>query len=171
MGSFLRGVVALGAVWALSELLLPEGGSQRAVRLILSLMVMTVLVGALSDGLSQLTGEMRPSMTESLGLAATQGYQQNQARQQQTYTRTYLRSLANQAEAVCIRMGSGAGYALTAQVFLHESGGLERIDLKLKGVLREGSPPLMTPEALRQAITKAFQTEDFRVRLMEDGTQ
>lgn len=171
MGSFLRNIVALAAIWALCELLLPEGGIQKSVRLVMSLLVMTVLVGSMADALSGLTGRTASHLTDALGSVAYESAQQAAANRDTEYTYAYLRSLANQAEDACVRMAKGAGYNARARVYLQESGALERIELQVIGPAREDTPPLVSPEELRLSITKAFQAEEFRVRLIDTDSK
>ena len=50
MNAFVRQLAVLAGVWALCEMLLPEGRQQRMVHMAVSLMVMAALIGSL-DGL------------------------------------------------------------------------------------------------------------------------
>lgn len=171
MGSFLRNIVALAAIWALCELLLPEGSIQKSVRLTMSLLVMTVLVGSMADALSGLTGGTAYDLTDALGGVAYESAQQADTARETEYTYAYLRSLANQAEDTCVRMAKGAGYQAQTRVYLQANGALERIELVVLGPAREGDPPLVSREELRLSITKAFQTEESRVRLIDTDSR
>lgn len=166
MDSFLRQVVALSALWALCELLLPEGGVTRAVRLVVSLLVMTVLLTSLADALLQWTGTGASSVTATIGNVAFESTAETEVSARRGYTHAFLRSQANQAEDVCVRMANRAGYRASAAVYLQESGALERIDMRVIGALREDSPPLISVEELQRTITKAFEAETSRVRLI-----
>ncbi len=170
MAGFLRNIVALSGIWALCELLLPEGGVQKMARLFISLLVMTVLVASLADALSELGGKSLPSLAGALGDVARESASAPLAAEA-GYTQAYLRSQANQAEDACVRIAKNAGYVARAKVYLQAGGALERIELLVEGPLRQDSPPLIDPEQLRQTITKAFQAEDARVRLDGDETR
>ena len=57
MGAFLRQMVAMAALWTLEELLLPEGNLQKAARVVVSLLVMTVLLSSMVDLLRTWAGQ------------------------------------------------------------------------------------------------------------------
>jgi stage III sporulation protein AF len=164
MGAFLRQIIALAALWALCELLLPEGGLARMARLVISLLVMTVLITSLIDVLGQWT-KAGVSATESVGdvmLSSTETAAQSA---EEAYAQAFLRSQANQAEDLCVRMARGAGYDAAVAVYVQTSGALDRIDLWIKGPLEPGTPPLIPTVELRQKIAVAFAADPSRVRL------
>ncbi len=169
MGGFLRQVAVLGALWALVELLLPEGNLHKAVRLIASLLVMAVLLSAMVD---MIQGWLKPgtaSITSVLGqVAAQSSLQVGEETTQPGYTHYVLQAQANQARAFCQRMAENAGYKAEATVYVTESGGLGRIELWLEASKTQQSPPLIEPDELREAIRSAFGAEDAQVKVFTD---
>jgi len=164
MGAFLRQIIALSALWALCELLLPDGGISRMARLIISLLVMAVLVTSAIDALKHWRSA-EISVTETLGVAALNSVEEARQNNEASYAEAYLRSQANQAEDICVRMARGAGYVASAAVYLQADGTLERIDLIVKSALDSGAQPLFSAEELRQKIAEAFMIERSRIRL------
>ncbi len=169
MGIFLRQIVALAALWALCELLLPEGTLARMVRLVVSLLVMAVLLTSLVDALSGAAKGGLPSAKEAFGNVVFESAGVSQESAQDSYIRAVLRSQANQAEDICARMARKAGYEAVVAVYLRESGALERMDVQLK---RDNQPeaqvPLLSPRELRQSIAEAFAVDISCIKLMTD---
>jgi len=165
MGMFLRQIIALSALWALSELLMPEGGISSMARLVISLLVMAVLMTSAIDALNGWAG-VEVSVTQSLGAAALESAEEMQQRTEAGYAQAYLRSLANQAEDTCVRMAKGAGYAADTAVYLRDDGSLERIDLRVRHPLYGGTQPLISAEDLRQRIAEAFMADLSCVKLI-----
>lgn len=167
MGAFLRQMVAMAALWAIEELLLPEGNLQKAARLAVSLVVMTVLLTSMVDLLRGWAGQGAADWAGDMGAVAWESSQMAEAEQASAgYQRYYLQAQANQAEALCLRMAEKAGYQAEAAVYLLESGALESIRVRL-GPAGEGeNPPLIRAEELRRAIAAAFQVEEAKVQII-----
>ncbi|MEA5014119.1 MAG: stage III sporulation protein AF [Candidatus Limiplasma sp.] len=167
MGAFLRQMVAMAALWTLEELLLPEGNLQKAARVVVSLLVMTVLLSSMVDLLRSWDGQNAAQWTQELGAIAwesSQGVGEEQA--QAGYARYYLQSQANQAQALCLRMAQKAGYRADAAVYLQQDGALERIQLRLEEPGEGEGPPLIPAQELRRAIAAAFEAEEARVQVV-----
>ncbi|MDD3412127.1 MAG: hypothetical protein PHY12_15085 [Eubacteriales bacterium] len=148
MGAFLRQIAALGVLTTLCELLLPEGTARRASRMMAGLLTMTVLLGAL--------GMLRPDGGETVesALKLSEGISEAM------YREAALRSLANQAAALCERMARGAGYEGGAMVYLHPSGALSRVELALTD---EGA--LISRDELAARIADALNVDGSLVRV------
>lgn len=143
MNAFVRQMAALSVLWALCELLLPEGRAQQAVRLTAGVLVMTALL--MSAG--WLMEQRLPAMTA----LAPQVQQATSA----SYGETALRSAANQVKADCQRLAQRAGYQAEAKVFLTMDGAVEQIQLSL---IPTETPPLMTETALKEMLAQRYQT-------------
>jgi stage III sporulation protein AF len=167
MGAFLRQMVAMAALWAIEELLLPEGNLQKAARLAVSLLVMTVLLTSMVDLLRGWAGQGVTDWVENMGAIAWESSQGAEAEQASAdYERYYLQAQANQAEALCLRMAEKAGYQAETAVYLLESGGLESIRMRLRPIGEDGNPPLISAEELRRAIAAAFQAEEEKIQVI-----
>ena len=155
MNAFVRQIAALSVLWSLCELLLPEGGSRRAVRMTVSLL----MIAALMNGLNGLIGGAVPLLPsrDVWAQSASDG----------GYGHIALRSAANQAQRYCERMGERAGYQARAAVYLCVDGSLERVELWLNR--REGAEPLADEEALAARVAQALLVDASRVRLMGAG--
>lgn len=161
MGAFVRQIVALSALWTLGELLLPEGGMQRAARLVISLMTMAVLLTTLGGMLGSLE-----NIQVSETLAQIVPAQEGSVTQEENYAQIALRSYANQAEDACVRMGRKAGYEVRAAVYLRRDGSAERLELNCAAAQEK---PLLTPDELRESIAQAFAVDPERITLTMDG--
>lgn len=167
MGAFLRQMVAMAALWTIEELLLPEGNLQKAARLAVSLLVMTVLLVSMVDLLRGWAGWGMADWNGNLGAIAWESSQGVQAGQAPTaYERLYLQSQANQAEALCLRLAEKAGYQAEAAVYLLASGGLDRIRMRLKPAGNGEKPPFISMEEIRRVIATAFQVEEEKITLI-----
>ncbi len=149
LNAFIRQLVALAGVWALCEMLMPEGRQQQMVRLVISLMVMAALIASLGKllGAVQAVPSFAPAVsaqTQPVG-----GYQ-----------RLALASLANQAENLCLRTAEKAGYQARAAVYLRMDGSLERVELYLA---RGQEPPLLDENALAQAAAQLLKAQPQQV--------
>ena len=140
MNAFVRQLATLAALWALCELLLPR--RQQMVRLAVSLMVMAALVVSLGQFLGQVQQSDWPVFAQGQPIQTVTGYQ-----------RIALTSLANQLEAVCLRMARKAGYDAHVAVYLRQDGGVERITLALG---HGESPPLMEEADLAAAMAQGL---------------
>lgn len=168
MGAFLRQMVAMAALWTLEELLLPEGNLQKAARVVVSLLVMTVLLSSMVDLLRTWAGQGASQWSQELGAVAWETSKGTTEGAEAGYSRYYLQSQANQAQALCMRMAEKAGYQARVAVYLRESGALEEIHVRL-GETGEGEePPLISAGELRRAIADAFGAEEARVQVVMD---
>ncbi len=140
MNGFVRQLTVLAALWALCELLLPQGRQQQMVRLAVSLMVMIALVSSLGQLLGSVRETDWPVLSVAQPVEEATGYQ-----------RIALTSLANQAEQLCLRAARKAGYQAQAVVYLRTDASLERVELYLS---REATPPLMDEAALADTIAQ-----------------
>lgn len=140
MNGFVRRLTVLAALWALCELLLPRGRQQQMVRMAVSLMVMIALV----TSLGRLLGSARPTEWPVLSVVQPAGGGDG-------YQRIALRSMANQAEQLCLRIAGRAGYQARAAVYLRTDASLERVELLLG---RTDQPPVMDEDAVAAAIAQ-----------------
>ena len=156
MNGFVRQLTVLAALWALCELLLPQGRQQQMVRMAVSLMVMIALV----TSLGHLLGSVRPTDWPVLSPARPIG-------EATGYQRIALTSLANQAEQLCLRIARKAGYQARAAVYLQADGALERVELYLS---RTGTPPVMDEDVLAGTIAQLLSAAPQQVRWQQpDG--
>lgn len=142
MNAFVRQMAALSVLWALCELLLPEGRTHRAVRLTAGVLVMTALL--MSAG--RLMEKQLPTLT---ALAP-----QVQSAASVSYAETALRAAANQVKADCQRLARRAGYQAEAKAYLTLDGAVERIELFVSPTEKT---PLMTEEALQTMLAERYQ--------------
>ncbi len=173
MGGFLRQVISLSGLWALAELLLPEGSLHKAARLCMSLITMAVLLVSMVDLVSGwLNTSLPEDAMEGLGALAQQSAEAAPAAATGAgYVEAYLTAQANQAENLCLRMARQAGYQARAAVYLRQDGGLERMQVQLLGPAPgpEGTraTPLLAAAELRTALAKAFGAEESQVNVSE----
>lgn len=118
MGTFVRQLAVLSVLWAVCELLLPDGRQQQMVRMTVSVLVMAALLSTAGELL-----QVRPQYSPALAQQLTAGAENH-------YRKTALRAMANQAAAYCERFFSRAGCSVEASVFLHLDGTLERIEIE-----------------------------------------
>lgn len=143
MNAFVRQMAALSVLWAMCELLLPEGRAHQAVRLTAGVLVMTALL--MNAG--RLMKNRLPALT---ALAP-----QVQNATSESYTETALRAAANQVKADCQRLARRAGYQAEAKAFLTLDGAVEQIQLSISPTEKT---PLMTEEALKELLMERYQT-------------
>lgn len=154
MDAFVRKLAALSILWSLCELLLPEGGQRRLVRMTLSALVMITLLSSLS-GL--LTGEadMVPAL-DALSYAEPDS---------EAYAATALRSLANQVEGAVERFAARAGYDASAAVYLRRDGALEYVELALSS--RDGMAPLISRREVAERLSEMLETDVGNIRFTD----
>ena len=150
MNGFVRQLAALSVLWSLCELVLPDGKQQQMVRMTVSVLVMTALLGSLGRLLSG--GVELPAWSVQIQQSGTQSYQQ-----------TALTALANQLENWCIRRAQSAGYQARAAVWLTQTGALERIEMTLS----VQHPPLITPKELQNQLAKMLKISPEQICLSE----
>ena len=153
MNTLVRQVAVLSVLWALCELLLPDGRYQRMVRLTASLLVMAALLSTVGDWLG---------MAQTAQPAAVVQVQQASEKE---YLRTALEAAANQLENWCVQTAKRAGYQAEACVWLQMDGGLDHIDLWL----RDEQNALLAPEELRAAMAERLHTDAERIRITTEG--
>ncbi len=150
MNAFVRQLAVLAGLWALCEMLLPEGRQQRMVHMAVSLMVMAALIGSLDGLLGSVRTAEWPVLRMQAAAAPLTGYD-----------RIALTSLANQARSLCCRTAKRAGYRADAVVRLRTDGSLEGVELLLQ---KDNSPPLMEENALCEAVAELLNAEVGQVR-------
>ena len=142
MNGLVRQIVVLSALWALLELLLPDGRRQPMIRMTMGILVMTAFLtraGAFLSG-----GTEMPAWSYQLLESGAQSYRQ-----------TALKSLANQVENYCERQAERAGFEAEAGVWLRQDGSVEAIELRLGSE----QSALMSAEELREHLARQLQTE------------
>lgn len=153
MNAFVRQIAVLSVLWAMCEMLLPDGKHQHMVRMTASLLVMTALLTTVSGWL----GRQPPAQS-------TMTFRMQQAAQD-TYQRTALTAVANQLESYCVRMAQRAGYEAAASVALTMDGALEYVRLNLN----QPSHTLLSPAELCQTLAQRLGVEESRIQLSTEG--
>ena len=154
MNAFVRRLSALSVLWALCELLLPDGRQLKLARLAVSALVMASLV----SGLGGLLGSRVELAWSEPAMAQSQP-------DEGAYARAALTSMANQAQGLCERVANRAGYDAAAAVYLRQDGSLSHAELRLSP--REGSPPLMTQAEVASRLAALFNADQDAIRLMD----
>lgn len=151
MNALIRQIVVLSVLWAVCEMLLPNGKQQQMVRMTLSVLVMTALLSTAGEVLGN-TPHEQPVLAQQAVQASDHSYQT-----------AVLRSAANQAAAFCRQTADRAGYAAEVSVSLRRDGQLDHIAMKLRSL-----SPLMTQEKLVQMLASQFavQTERIHVEVL-----
>lgn len=149
MNALVRQVAVLSALWAMCELLLPEGKHQAMVRMTASLLMMSALLGTVSGWLGRENAD-QPVLSMRI-----------QQTTEETYQRTALTAMANQVRGYCVRMAARAGYQADAVVYMTMDGSLEKVLLTLE----EKDQPLISPEELRNALAAQLGVGEQRVQL------
>lgn len=147
MNAFVRQLAVLSVLWALCELLLPDGKQQPLVRMTISLLVITALLSTAGQWMAGLTAPAAPTLAEQSAQALAAGYR-----------RTALTAAANQVKGYCERLASRAGYEASATVFLTAGGALERVELTVRP-----RTPLLAPEALGSMLAQRLGVEENRL--------
>ena len=153
MNTLVRQVAVLSVLWALCELLLPDGRYQRMVRLTASLLVMAALLSTLGDWLG-LAQTARPAAVVQMQEAS-----------EKEYLRSALAAAANQLENWCVQMAQRAGYRAEACVWLQLDGGLDHIDLSLS----DEPNALLTPGELCAEMAERLDIDTERIRISPEG--
>lgn len=142
MNAFVRQIAALSVLWALCELLLPEGRAHQAVRLTASVLVMTALLMS-AERLMEKPLQAQTALAPQVQTAA-----------RESYAETALRAAANQIGADCRRLARRAGYQAEAKAYLTMDGAVEGIELAIDSTEKT---PLMTEEALQTMLAERYQ--------------
>lgn len=154
MNALVRQIAVLSVLWAVCELLLPDGKHQQMVRMTASLLVMTALLATVSSWLGG-AQSARPVMTAVVHKAA-----------QDTYQRTALTAMANQIQSYCERMAERSGYRAEAAVYLTLDGRLDHVQL----MLDQPETALVSAERLCRTLAQQLGVEEERIRLSVEGT-
>ena len=154
MGAFVRQLAVLSVLWAVCELLLPDGRQQQMVRMTVSVLVMTALLSAAGDLLSKAPAA-QPTLAQQ-AVKVSEGH----------YRQTALKAAANQTAAYCERFFAQAGYEAEGAVLLRMDGTLERIE-----IVFESHDGLRTPEKTARLLAQQLGIEAERIRLYEAGAE
>lgn len=149
MNALVRQIAVLSVLWAMCELLLPDGKHRHVVRMTASLLVMAALVST-AGGWIQWGEAARPAISAAVHHTA-----------EDTYLRTALTAMANQAKGYCERLAHRAGYEARAEVYLSMSGALEHVQLVLKPL----GAPLAAPEELAAMLAGQLGAPEERIRI------
>ncbi len=152
MNALIRQIAVLSALWAMCELLLPDGKHQPVVRMTASLLIMAALLSTVGGWL----GSDPPAQTSFVWRV--------QQASEDTYRRTALAAMANQMESYCTHLLERAGYQGSAAVYLTVDGAVEYIDLRLRP-----SAALVEPAELAQRLAEQLQLEPDRIRILSEG--
>ena len=153
MNAFVRQITVLSVLWAVCELLLPDGKHQQMVRMTASLLVMTALLTTASQWLG-VERSAQPAMTGIVHQVS-----------EDTYQRTALTALANQLENYCVRMAQRAGYQANAAVYLTMEGSLDHVQL----AVTDAPGVLLSSGELRQMLAQQLGVEEERIWLSVEG--
>lgn len=154
MNALVRQIAVLSVLWAVCELLLPDGKHQQMVRMTASLLVMTALLTTVSSWLGG-AQSARPVMTAVVQQTA-----------EDTYQRTALTAMANQIRNHCERLAERSGYRAEAAVYLTLDGGLDHVQL----MLDQPETALVSAERLCRTLAQQLGVEEERIRLSVEGT-
>lgn len=154
MSVFVRQISVLSVLWAMCELLLPEGRQQRMVRMTASLLVMAALLSTVGSWLGN-ARSAQPAMTQTVQQTA-----------EDTYRRTALVAFANQLESYCVRVARRAGYQAGAEVYLTLDGELDHVKL----TLNQPEAALISSSRLAQTLSQQLGVDEQRIWLSVEGT-
>ena len=153
MNALIRQIAVLSVLWAVCEVLLPEGRYQHMVRMTASLLVMSAMLTSVGGWLGQ---ENDAEMTLAYRMEQTA---------QDTYQRTALSAAANQAENWCVQLARSAGYETKAAVYLMMDGSVDHVEI----VLQKTEGALTSPEELRRILAEEMKVEEARIWLSAEG--
>ena len=154
MNVLVRQIAVLSVLWAVCELLLPEGKHQQMVRMTASLLVMTALLTTVSSWLGGAPAD-KPAMTMVVQQAAAD-----------TYRKTALTAMANQVQGLCERIAARAGYQAHAAVFVTMEGSVDHVQLSL----RPSEKTLVSAERLARMLAEQLGVEQEQIRLSVEGS-
>jgi len=149
MNAFVRQIAVLSVLWAMCEMLLPDGKYQQMVRMTASLLVMSALLTTLG-GWMEKEQPAQPAMTIKIQQAA-----------QDIYHRTALTAMANQLESYCVRMAQRAGYQASAVVCLTMDGALDHVQMQVN----QPDAALLPPGELAAVLADQLGAEEDRIWL------
>ncbi len=150
MNAFVRQIAVLSVLWAMCEMLLPDGKYQQMVRMTASLLVMSALLTTLGSWLGNAHQPAQTAMTVKVQQAA-----------HDTYRRTALTAMANQLESYCVRIAQRAGYQAGVVVCLTMDGALDHVQL----VVNQKDGALLLPGELAAVLADQLNVEEERIRL------
>ncbi|NCB06218.1 MAG: hypothetical protein EOM69_11965 [Clostridia bacterium] len=160
MSELLTQVAALAVLMTMGELLLPDGKLRGTARLAMSLLMTTVLVGALIGALNAVKGNGQAATALAGGVI-----RQTEAKLEEQRVDAFLTAQANQGARLCEKLARNAGYEGGARVLYTREGVLARVEL----MLREKSP-LIDRKAMMSAIADALETDTEKIVWMTDET-
>lgn len=149
MNAFVRRTAVLSVIWAVCEMLLPEGRTQKMVRMTAGLLVMSAVLGSVGTMLGQKV--VLPAWSQETVQAG-----------EENYRRIVLKSMANQTAAYCKRFAEQAGYSAEAAVWLQQSGKLEKVEL----TIRTEKKPLITEKELLLGLSRMLNVPQELIRLI-----
>ena len=149
MNTLVRQLAVLSVMWAVCEMLLPDGKQQQMVRMTASLLIMTALLTTVRGWLGQ-PQTAQPAMTIRIQRSA-----------EDMYLTTALTAVANQLENWCVNFSQRAGYQAKAAVWLSLDGGVDHIDLSLLS----SQTAVIPADELQQMMAGQLGVEINRIRL------
>ena len=153
MRDFVRQTAVLSVLWALCELVVPNGALQKLVRAAAGMLILTALLTT--------AGRLLPGTTTASVSLSTQA----QHASADSYHRTALTALANQTQRYCEQLAAQAGYEARAVVTLWSDGALESVEIQLSA-----RSALLTWRELRSEIARRLDTQEERIRLFGEET-
>ena len=154
MNAFLRRLAAMGVLTTLCDMLLPEGGTRRAVQLTVGVMTTALLLSAFLSVGQQLMGAQRSSDAVASVAAASV--------ETSVYRQTALQALTNQTADYCERVARSVGYVCTASVTLDESGACTAVRLCLTK-----ASPMISENELLERLARALSMERSQIGAVE----
>jgi len=151
MNAFVRRLAVIAVLWALCEMLMPEGKPQQMVRMTAGVMVMVCMLSAAG-------GMMEPFVDVPAWTAETEHTVE------ENYRRIALQAFANQLASYCERFFANAGYDAQAVVKLHEDGTVQQIRIAMKPA---ETAQTLDAEAARQHLADSLQISMERVVVAE----
>ncbi len=169
MNAFLRQMAVLGILTALAEHLLPEGGLQKAGRLVMGLLMMFTILTAILNLLKM------PLPDVAALFRFQQQAELTALTEPQSYRDAVLESLRRQVQDAAERAAKSAGYpGVTARAELSQNG--EILDIRL-GVQAEDVPAFqgetasrLKYQALISGVAAALTLKEDRIFLESGGT-
>ena len=154
MNALVRQIAVLSVLWAVCELLLPDGKHQHMVRVTASLLVMTALLTTVNGWLGSVS-DAQPTMMTVVQQTADN-----------TYRRTALTAMANQIQNYCERMASRAGYLANAAVYLNMEGAVDHVNL----TIHQQEGPMVSAERLAGMLADQLGVDREQIRLSVEGS-
>lgn len=150
MNALIRQIAVLSVLWAVCELILPDGRYQRMVRMIASLLVMAALTATAGEWFEWKATD-QPVVTALVQQSA-----------EESYRRSALTSVANQLENWCEQLAGKAGYEARAVVYLTMDGALDHVQMKLKA----DHAALIPESELKQLLAQQLEVQQSCILLL-----